>query len=140
MPSKPERSWTRTLGNYSPAPRAVKNIEPSAAIFPDAATYGLRGMVMPHKTPRNPNPNIALINRRQALGALRAFGAVGAAKQLDDHIIPTAHAAATNCTLSPSLTEVPYWMDEGLNRFDSTATLRLSLASATDEIFEDGFV
>jgi protocatechuate 3,4-dioxygenase beta subunit len=73
------------------------------------------------KTPRNPNPNIALLNRRQVLGTLCAFGAAGVATPFG--IIPSTRAATTaaSCTLSPALTEGPYWVDEGLNRFDVTA-------------------
>jgi hypothetical protein len=104
------RSWTRALGNYSPAPRAVRNIGQPTALAPKPTLHSQRDLVMSRKSPRNPNPNIALINRRQALGALCAFGTIGAVKQFSGRVITSARAAsaAASCTLSPSLTEGPY--------------------------------
>ncbi len=67
MPQRAGRSWTRALGNYSPAPRAVRNMGQPAALAPEPTLHSQRDTLMSRKTPRNSNPNIALINRRQAL-------------------------------------------------------------------------
>jgi protocatechuate 3,4-dioxygenase beta subunit len=66
------------------------------------------------------NPNLALLERRRALGTLCALGAAGLAGRLSGAITPARAAAAASCSLSPELTEGPYWVDEGLKRYDIT--------------------
>jgi hypothetical protein len=109
MPSGILRHWCRTLGNYSAAPRVVHNIEWLAATSTNPTSCSHRDNVMSLKTPRNPNPNIALLNRRQLQGTACALGTTGVATQFGNHVIPSAQAATTaaGCTLSPSLTEAP---------------------------------
>ncbi len=76
---------------------------------------------MAFKLPKTPNPNLPLIDRRRALGTLFTVGAAGLTSGVSRHALAaSAIAPATSCTLSPDLTEGPYWVDERLNRFDVT--------------------
>jgi protocatechuate 3,4-dioxygenase beta subunit len=66
------------------------------------------------------NPNLALVGRRRALGALCALGAAGVVARMPAGAVASANAATTDCALSPQLTEGPFWVDEHLNRYDVT--------------------
>jgi len=56
-------AWCRTLGNYSPVSGAVlQGSRPTAGL-----THEIREIPMALKLPRQPNPNIALLDRRRAL-------------------------------------------------------------------------
>jgi protocatechuate 3,4-dioxygenase beta subunit len=69
--------------------------------------------------PKNP------ITRRQALGAAGVTGAAllvgGGRSSLRGLVEQPEAAAAATCTLTPSMTEGPYWVDELLNRSDIRA-------------------